>query len=358
MASSLAVARKPRSFGLTEEGRRELEKLVRTPSTPNGLSRRARAVLLMADGVNGAEVARRCGYTPVQVSRIRRRVCEEGVPGIFERPRSGRPPVITTRKRAQVVAITLRKPEAGLSQWSTREIARRTGVSHTTVHRIWKAHDLKPHRLETFKFVTDPQAEERINDVVGLYLNPPTNAVVLSFDEKTQIQALERTQPLLPVRPGLSARQTHDYRRAGVTSLYAALEVASGRVIGRCRPSANGTEFLDFLKILPNQFRGKELHVVLDNSSTHTTPAVQRWLEEHPRVHMHFTPKGASWLNLIEAWFGILTRKSIRRGSFPSVAALIRHISAYIEHWNGNPTPFVWKKEPADVIRKALRRGR
>lgn len=358
MASSLAVARKPRRFELTEEGRRELEKLVRTPSTPGGLSRRARAVLLMADGVNGAEVARRCGYTPVQVSRIRRRVCEEGIRGILERPRSGRPPVITMRKRAQVVAITLRKPEAGLSQWSTREIARRTGVSHTTVHRIWKAHDLKPHRLETFKFITDPQAEDRINDVVGLYLNPPTNAVVLSFDEKTQIQALERTQPLLPVRPGLSARQTHDYRRAGVTSLYAALEVASGRVIGRCRPSANGTEFLDFLKSLAGRFRSKQLHVILDNSSTHTTPAVQRWLAEHPRVTLHFTPKGASWLNLIEAWFGILTRKSIRRGSFPSVNALVRHIGAYIEHWNQNPTPFVWTKDPADVIRKALRHTR
>lgn len=358
MASFAAVARKPRHFGLTEDGRRDLEKLVRTPSTAAGLSRRARAVLLMADGMSGAEVARRCGYTTVQVSRIRRRITEEGIPGIFERPRSGRPAVITTRKRAHVVAIALRKPEGGLSQWSTREVARRTGVSHTTVHRIWKAHDLKPHRLETFKFITDPEAEERINDVVGLYLNPPTNAVVLSFDEKTQIQALERTQPLLPVRPGLSARQTHDYRRAGVTSLYAALEVASGKVIGRCRPSANGSAFLEFLKSLAAQFRRKELHVVLDNSSTHTTPDVLRWLENNPRVHLHFTPKGASWLNLIEAWFGILTRKSIRRGSFPSVNALVRHIGAYIEHWNQHPTPFVWTKEPADIIRKALRRAR
>jgi transposase len=358
MASSHAVARKPRRFALTEEGRRDLEKLVRTPSTPAGLSRRARAVLLMADGESGAEVARRCGYTTVQVSRIRRRVTEEGVPGIFERPRSGRPPVIGSRKRAQVVAITLRKPESGLSQWTTREVARRTGVSHTTVHRIWKAHDLKPHRLETFKFITDPEAEERIHDVVGLYLNPPTNAVVVSFDEKTQIQALERTQPLLPVRPGLAARQTHDYRRAGVISLYAALEIASGRVIGKCTPSANGAEFLEFLKTIARRFRKKELHIVLDNSSTHTTPAVQRWLEENVRVHLHFTPKGASWLNLIEAWFGILTRQSIRRGSFPSVRSLIRHISSYIEHWNEHPTPFVWTKEPANIIKKALRHAR
>ena len=358
MASSLTVARTPRRLTLTKEGRRHLEKLVRTPSVAAGLSRRARAVLLMADGVSGAEVARRCGYTTVQVSRIRRRFAEEGIDGVYERPRSGRPPVITARKRAQVVALTLRKPEGGLSQWTTREMARRTGISHTTVHRIWKAHDLKPHHLETFKFITDPEAEERIHDVVGLYLNPPTNAVVLSFDEKTQIQALERTQPLLPVRPGLSARQTHDYRRAGVTSLYAALEVASGNVIGKCRPSANGGEFLDFLKMLAARYRGKELHVILDNSSTHSTPAVMAWLEEHPRVHLHFTPKGASWLNLIEAWFGILTRKSIRRGSFPNVRALVRHIAAYIEHWNENPTPFVWTKDPAEIIKKALRRAR
>lgn len=282
----------------------------------------------------------------------------EGVAGIYERPRSGRPPVITPRKRAQVVALTLRKPEAGLSQWTTREVAQRTGVSHMSVHRIWKAHDLKPHRIETFKFITDPQAEERINDVVGLYLKPPTNAVVLSFDEKTQIQALERTQPLLPVRPGLSARQTHDYRRAGVTSLYAALEVSTGRVIGKCRPSANGSEFLGFLKSLAARFRGQQLHVILDNSSTHTTPAVRAWLAENPRVHLHFTPKGASWLNLIEAWFGILTRKSIRRGSFPNVTGLVRHIGRYIEHWNENPTPFIWTKEPAEIIKKALRRAR
>jgi transposase len=315
-------------------------------------------VLLMSQGVRGTEVARRCGYTRVQVSRIRSRVAEEGVAGIYERPRSGRPPVITARKRAQVVALTLRKPEAGLSQWTTREVAQRTGVSHMSVHRIWKAHDLKPHRIETFKFITDPQAEERINDVVGLYLNPPTNAVVLSFDEKTQIQALERTQPLLPVRPGLSARQTHDYRRAGVTSLYAALEVSSGRVIGKCRPNANGSEFLHFLKGLAGRFRGKQLHVILDNSSTHTTPAVQNWLAENPRVHLHFTPKGASWLNLIEAWFGILTRKSIRRGSFSNVTTLVRHIGHYIEHWNENPTPFIWTKEPAEIIKKALRRAR
>jgi transposase len=227
-----------------------------------------------------------------------------------------------------------------------------------TVHRIWKAHDLKPHHIETFKFVTDPEAEERIHDVVGLYLNPPTNAVVLSFDEKTQIQALERTQPLLPVRPGLSPRQTHDYRRAGITSLFAALEVPSGTVVGECRPTHNGDDFLSFLKRLARTYPRKQLHIILDNSSTHTVPAVMEWLEKNSRVHFHFTPKGASWLNMIEAWFGILTRKSIRRGSFNTVKALVRHIDRYTKHWNQHPTPFVWTKEPADIIRKALRHGR
>jgi transposase len=328
MTCLTTVARKPRQFGLTEDGRRELEKLVRTPSTPAGLSRRARAVLLMAEGVSGVEIAKRLGYTVVQVSRLRRRVAEEGIPGIYERKRSGRPAQLTARKRAQIVALTLRKPEAGLSHWSTREVARRAGVSHMSVHRIWQGHDLKPHRLESFKFITDPNAEERIHDVAGLYLNPPTNAVVLSFDEKTHIQALERTQPLLPLRPGLPARQTHDYHRSSITSLYAALEVATGKVIGECRPSHTGADFLAFLKQPAKLYPRKDLHVILDNSSTHSTPAVQEWLGPHPRLQLHFTPKGGSWLNLIEAWCGILTRRSLRRGSFETVRSLVRHIQS------------------------------
>jgi transposase len=256
-----------------------------------------------------------------------------------------------------VVALTLGPPRPGVTHWTTRDLAQQAGVSHTTVHRIWKAHALQPHRLTTFKFTTDPQAAERIEDVVGLYLNPPTHAVVLCLDEKTQIQALSRTQPLLPLRPGLPARQTHDYRRNGLTSLFAALDVASGRVVGECRARHTGADFLAFLKRVTRLYRGRELHVVLDNSSTHSTPAVQAWLIAHPVVHLHFTPKGASWLNMIEAWFGILTRKSVRRASFETVRALIRHIQRYIDQWNDHPTPFVWTKTPADIIKKALRRG-
>ncbi len=352
------MANRVRPIAVSAADRHELERLHRAPSTPSGLSRRARAVLLMAQGMAGVDIAERVGYTVVQVSRLRRRFADHGVAGLQDRPRSGRPPTITARKRAQIVALTLKPPAAGLTHWSTRDLARQAGVSHGMVHRIWRAHALKPHQVSTFKFTTDPEAEAKIYDVVGLYLNPPTNAVVLSLDEKTQIQALSRTQPLLPLRPGLPARQTHDYRRNGLTSLYAALEVASGRVTGNCAAQHTGADFLGFMKRLARRYRGRHLHVVLDNSSTHSTPAVQAWLAEHPEIQFHFTPKGASWLNMVEAWFGILTRKSVRRASFETVRALVRHIDAYIAEWNSHPTPFVWTKDPATIIRKAVRRSR
>jgi transposase len=352
------MANRARPIVLTEGVRRELERLQRASSTPAGLSRRVRAVWLLAQGLSGVEVAERTGYSVVQVSRLRRRFAEQGLTGLAEHPRSGRPPTVSARKRAQVVALTLKPPGPGLTHWTTRDLARRAGVSHSTVHRLWRAHALKPHQLRTFKFSTDPQAEEKIHDVVGLYLNPPTNAVVLCLDEKTQIQALSRTQPLLPLRPGLPARQTHDYQRNGLTSLYAALEVATGRALGDCSARHTGADFLRFLKGVARRYRRQELHIVLDNSSTHLIPAVQAWLSTHPAVHFHFTPKGASWLNMVEAWFGILTRKSVRRGSFDTVRALVRHIQRYIEDWNAHPTPFVWTKEPADIIKKAVRRAR
>jgi transposase len=352
------MANHVRPIAVSPAERAELARLQRAPSTRAGLSRRARAVLLMAQGVSGVEIAERIGYTVVQVSRIRRRYADGGLAGLAERPKSGRPPTVSARKRAQIVALTLRPPGRGVTHWTTRDVARTAGVSHSTVHRIWQAHALQPHRVTTFKFTTDPEAEAKIHDVVGLYLQPPTNAVVVSVDEKTQIQALSRTQPLLPLRPGRPARQTHDYQRNGLTSLYAALEVASGRVLGECRAQHTAADFLAFLQRLARGYRGQELHVILDNSSTHKTPAVQAWLRQHPRVHFHFTPKGASWLNLVEAWFSILTRKSIRRGSFDTVRALTRHIERYLAEWNAHPTPFVWTKDPAAIIRKALRRAR
>src|SRR5712671_3796349 len=352
------MANHVRPIAVSPAERAVLERLQRAPSTPAGLSRRARAVLLMAQGVSGVEIAERIGYTVVQVSRIRRRFAAEGLAGLHDRLKSGRPPTVSARKRAQIVALTLRPPGRGVTHWTTRDVARTAGVSHSTVHRIWQAHALQPHRVTTFKFSTDPEAEAKIHDVVGLYLHPPTNAVVLSVDEKTQIQALSRTQPLLPLRPGLPERRTHDYLRHGLTSLYAAFNTASGEVVGACHPRHTAVEFLAFLRLLVRRYPRRDLHVLLDNSSTHSTPAIQAWLATHPRVRFHFTPTGASWLNLVEVWFSILTRKSVRRGSFDTVRALIRHIERYLAEWNAHPTPFVWTKEPADIIRKALRRAR
>ena len=350
------MANRVRPIVVSPADQGELARLLRASSTPAGLSRRARAVLLMAHGLSGVAIAERIGYTVVQVSRIRRRFAEAGLAGLGDRPKTGRPPTVSARKRAQIVALTLTPPGRGLTHWTTRDLARQTGVSHTTVHRLWRAHALTPHRVTTFKFTTDPAAEAKIHDVVGLYLQPPTNAVVLSLDEKTQIQALSRTQPLLPLRPGLPARQTHDYRRNGLTSLFAALEIASGTVLGECRARHTGADFLAFLKRVARTYRGQVLHVILDNSSTHSTPAVTQWLAAHPRVHFHFTPTGASWLTMVEAWFSVLTRKSGRRGSFDTVRALVRHITRYLAEWNAHPTPFVWTKQPADIIKKALRR--
>jgi transposase len=352
------MANLARAITLSVDEREALTALQRAPSAPAGLVRRARAILLLADEVSGADVARQTGYTTVQVSRIRRRFSEERIAGLEERPRSGRPPAVTQRTTARVVALALKPPPAGLTHWSTRDLADKIGgVSHTTVHRIWRAHALQPHRVETFTFSTDPDAETKIYDVVGLYLHPPDNAVVLSVDEKTQIQALSRTQPLLPMRPGLPARRTHDYRRNGLTSLYAAFNVRSGKVVGECRPRHTAVEFLDFLKLLHRRYPRGDLHVILDNSSTHSTPAIRSWVAAHPRVHFHFTPTGASWLNLVEVWFSILPRKSVRRGSFESVRALVKHIRQYIESWNDHPHPFVWTKEPADLLKKVVRRG-
>jgi len=308
----------------------------------------------MADHLPGVEVARRTGYTTVQVSRIRKRFADERLEALDDQPRSGRPREATAKRIARVVARTLKRPPKGLTHWTARELAKQTGLSHMMIHRIWKTHNLKPHRIKTFKFTNDPNAEQKIRDVVGLYLHPPERAAVICIDEKTQIQALDRTQPLLALRPGLPAQQTHDYRRNGLTSLYAALDVVRGTVFGECSARHTAVDFLRFLRKVARRFRG-ELHVILDNSSTHKTAEVNAWLEKHPRIHFHFTPTGASWLNLIEAWFSILTRKSIRRGSFPSVRSLIRHIQNFLDHWNEDPVPFIWTKSADEIIRKAVR---
>jgi transposase len=252
------------------------------------------------------------------------------------------------------VAATLIPPE-GMTHWSARRLAKQVGVSHSTVHRIWQAHDLKPHRVETFKFSRDPQLREKVIDIVGLYLNPPEQALVLGVDEKSQIQALERTQPLLQLRPGQVERHTHDYKRNGTTTLFAALNIATGEVIGECHPRHRHQEFLKFLNQLNKEVPDKELHLILDNYGTHKQEKVQRWLKRHKRFHLHFTPIGASWLNMVEIWFGILTNQAIRRGSFGSVGHLIGAIKAFLSRWNEGAKPFVWTKTAEQILARAAR---
>lgn len=349
------MANHARPIRLTKTTREELERIARSQRGRAGTSRRARAVLLMAEGMSNVDVGRATGLSVVHVSRVRRRYSEEGIGGLEDRPRSGRPKSITKAKIAEIVSLTISPPPPGITHWSTREVASRVDVSQSSVLRLWREANLKPHRLGTFKFTTDPKAKEKIIDVVGLYMHPPDNAIVLCLDEKTQIQALDRTQPILPLRPGLPARRTHDYRRHGVTSLYAALEVATGEVVGECRPTHTSVDFIDFLDHVVHIYEDEQLHIVLDNASTHRTPAVQDWLQTHPNVQFHFTPTGASWMNMVEAWFSVLTRRSVRRATCSSVKALIRHIKQFIEHWNINAKPFVWTKGADQIVAKAVR---
>jgi transposase len=336
---------------ITFSQRRKLLNVLEKRTLPHAHARRIRVVLLAAEGISGVEIARRVGMTAPQVSRVRRRFMDGGVEGLEEQPRPGRPKLVPEKTVRRIVTKVMSPPPAGYSHWSCALLAREVGHGTTTVHRILKANDLKPHLTATFKVSKDPRFDEKAADVVGLYLNPPEKAVVISLDEKTQVQALDRTQPMLPLRTGQVERHTHDYRRNGVVDLYAALEVATGRVIGKCTESHTGVDFLAFVKRLARTFPKRELHVILDNSSTHSTPDVQAWLAANPRVTFHFTPTSASWMNQVEGFFSILTRRSIRRTSFPTKAALRRHIDEFLARWNENPTPFVWTKSVHSVVR-------
>lgn len=306
---------------------------------------------MAADGVPGVEIARRLSLSVPQVSRIRKRFAVGKVEGLADQAKAGRGNNVPEALVRKVVATVMSPPPSGYSHWSTRQLGRQVGLGRTAVHEILRANDLKPHLQRTFKVSKDPRFSEKVQDVVGLYLNPPQNAVVISMDEKTQVQALDRTQPMLPLRPGQVERRTHDYRRNGVVDLYAALEVATGRVVGECRDTHTGQDFLSFLKRLDRTFRRGELHVILDNSSSHKTPEVYDWLGTHPRIVFHFTPTSASWLNQVEGFFSILTRRSLKRASFPSKAVLRRHIEQFLESWNTNPTPFVWTKSARRIVR-------
>ena len=335
--------------------RETLAQWLRCPTMPQQWALRARIVLASSDGEGVRQIARRLEVTPTTVCQWRERYLEQGLAGLKTRPRPGRPRLISDAKERAVVAKTLSKPKT-VTHWSCRSLAKEVGLSPATVHRIWRKYDLQPHRTTTFKFSQDPAFDRKLADVVGLYLDPPEKALVLCVDEKSQIQALNRTQPLLPMRPGLPERMTHDYKRNGTTSLFAALEVASGKVLGRCFPRHTHAEFTSFLEAINRNYPRREIHMICDNYGTHKHPAVREWLAAHPRFHTHYTPTSASWLNLVERWFALITSQAIRRGSFDSVRALERAIMRYLAHWNERAKPFRWTKS-ARQIRRQIRRG-
>jgi transposase len=319
---------------------------------------RARILLLAAEGVANSEIAERLGIARPTVIAWRKRYVREGLTGrLADRPRRGRPQTVRRDRRAEILAATLTPPpeHLGVTHWSSRLLASELGVSHSTVARVWAEHDNRPWQTETFKFSTDPQLEAKVRDVVGLYLDPPAHAIVLCVDEKSQIQALERTQPVRPVAPGRVERRTHDYLRHGTTTLFAALEVATGRVTDACQPRHRHGEFLAVLKLVAKAYPRRPLQVVVDNYATHKHQRVQAWLEAHPRIQLHFTPTYGSWLNLVEVFFAIIERQALRRGDFASVQELIGAIARFCDGWNQRCQPFRWTKDADQILTRSRR---
>ena len=339
---------------MPDEDRAELLRWMRAPSLPAGLAQRARIVLLADEGVGTNEIAQRVGVSKPTVIGWKKRYAAEGIGGLEDRAKSGRPVVIDP---VEIVLATLAPPpeSLGVTHWSSRLLARHLGVSDYTVTRTWKKWALQPWRVQTFKFSTDPELEAKIRDVVGLYLNPPEKAIVLCVDEKSQVQALDRTAPVLPLQIGMPEKQTADYVRHGTTTLFAALEVATGKVTDACYPRHRHEEFLRFLKQVAKAYPRVTLHIVCDNYATHKHSAVKAWLARNPRVTLHFTPTSGSWLNMVEIFFGIITRQAIRRGTFTSVKDLISAISTFINAWNERCEPFIWTKTADEVLGKALK---
>jgi transposase len=344
------------------DDRSELQAMVNSADVPATVATRARIVLWHDERRPKKQIAELAGVSRPTVDMWLDRYAKQGLAGLLDRPRGAGREQVPAAVRARVLAVSKQSPpaETGLSHWSSRELARYitrtdgTPVSHFFVAKLWRDNGLRPHRHGTFKISRDPEFAEKVADIVGLYLDPLGGAVVLSVDEKTQIQALDRTQPLLPMTFGATEKRTHDYVRHGTTNLFAALDVGTGEVFGECKPTRNGADFLAFVKAAVKPHTGREVHVVLDNLSTHHTPDVQEWLTQNPTVHFHFTPVGSSWLNQIENWFGIITRQSIRRGTFASVKALIGRIRDYITHWNSHAEPFVWTATTDDILAKVL----
>jgi transposase len=351
-----------RILTVTDADRVKLERRARDRGAPARVAERARIVLLSAEGLTGPEIAERVGCTEPTVIKWRRQYAEAGLPGLEDAPRPGGPrTVLTDEVIAEILSATVTPPpgalqDLGVTHWSARRLAdwlarnKKITVSHDSIVRLWRRFSLQPHRTEGFKFSTDPQLEAKVRDVVGLYLSPPENAVVVCIDEKSQCQALERSQPILPMRPGIPERQSHDYARHGVTCLFAALNTATGQVTDACYPRHRHQEFLRFLKKTAAAYPGQELHVICDNYATHKHANVRAWLAKNPRITLHFTPTGCSWINLVECFFSVITRQSIRRGSFTSVKDLVAAIGAFIDSWNDHPIPFSWTKDPDEIL--------
>ena len=341
---------------LSDEERSVLQAWTRRQTTAQALALRARIVLAAAGQLTNAEIAELEGVSRPTVTKWRNRFAAKRLEGLVDEPRPGRPRTITDEEVERVVITTLETKPKDATHWSIRSMAREAGVSTDAVFRIWHAFGLQPHRQETWKLSKDPQFIEKVHDICGLYLNPPERAVVLAVDEKSQIQALDRTAPTLPMLPGTPERATHDYERNGTTSLYAALNIQSGEVIGALHKRHRSIEFLKFLKTIDKAVPAHlGVHLVLDNASSHKTPAVRRWLAQHPRFVLHFTPTSSSWINLVERWFSELTTKLLRRGAHSSVRALNADIRRWIESWNENPRPYVWTKT-ADQILDSIKR--
>ena len=342
---------------LNSEQRQALERMARSRSLPARVVERARIVLLAAEGLENKQIAQRMGMTPEKAARWRNRFRAGGITALEkDAPRPGRTRTITERQVKKIVAMTLHQKPANATHWSTRSMARATSISEASVRRIWRAHGLKPHRLRTFKLSRDPNFTEKLEDIVGLYLNPPEHAMVLCADEKSQIQALDRTQPGLPMKKGRCGTMTHDYKRNGTATLFAALDALEGKVISMCDDRHRHQEWLKFLRaidyVVPED---KQIHMIVDNYATHKHPRVQRWLDRHPRFHMHFTPTGCSWLNMVERFFRDLTENRLRRSVFRSVEELITAIFDYIDLHNENPKPFIWTAKASDILEKVKR---
>jgi transposase len=343
------------AFEISDEDRATLESWSRSSTVSSGRGERARIVLSVASGAGTSGTAARLGLSRPTVIKWRDRFVAQGIVGLDDEPRSGRPKRI---EDAAIIAATLEPPpdKLGVTHWSSRLLGAHLGIGDATVARAWRKYRVQPWRRETFKFSTDPELEAKVRDVVGLYLNPPTKAIVLCVDEKSQIQALNRTAPMLPLREGLPEKATHDYKRNGTTTLFAALEVATGKITDQCYDRHGKAEFLDFLKKVAKAYPRRELHVVLDNYHTHKHAEITNWLAKHPRITLHFTPTSGSWMNLVEVFFGIITRQAIRRGSFDTVKELVTAISTFIQAWNDRCHPFTWTKTADEILPHTTRK--